>query len=152
MEEKGIGTNIICQIGLVVKDIEHTAKIYADVFKMAVPNIIITDPEEETHIKFCGKPTNARAKLAFFKMGSISLELIEPIGEPSTWREFLDKYGEGVHHIAFQIQGMDEVLNYLEGKDIKTVQRGDYKGGRYAYVDSAPKLGVILELLENYKK
>ena len=152
MEEKGIGTNIICQVGLVVKDIEHTAKIYADIFKMDVPSVSITGPEEETHIKFKGKPTSARAKLAFFNMGNISLELIEPIGGPSTWKEFLDEHGEGVHHIAFRIQGMDEVLAYLEGKGVPAVQRGDYARGRYAYVDSAPKLGVILELLESLNK
>lgn len=152
MKEKDIGTRDICQIGLVVKDIEHAVKVYADVFGMDVPNVIITGPEEEAHTKFRGKPTNARAKLAFFKMGGLSLELIEPIGEPSTWKEFLDQHGEGVHHIAFQIQGMDEVLMYLEGKGIPAVQRGDYTGGRYAYVDSASKLGVILELLENFGK
>ncbi|MFQ6039271.1 MAG: hypothetical protein ACE5PV_00335 [Candidatus Poribacteria bacterium] len=42
------------------------------------------------------------------------------------------------------------MLAYLDGKDISAIQRGDYTGGRYAYVDSAPVLGVMLELLENY--
>ena len=149
MEEKGIGTNVICQIGLVVRDIDHTAKVYADLFGMDVPDIIITDPEEEAHTRFRGASTSARAKLAFFKMGAISLELIEPVGEPSTWKEFLHQHGEGVHHIAFQIEGMERVLTFLEGKGIPVVQRGDYTGGRYAYVDSAPSLAVILELLEN---
>ena len=40
-------------------------------------------------------------------------------------------------------------LSSLEEKEIPAVQRGDYTGGRYAYVDSAPALGVILELLES---
>ena len=152
MQEKGIGTNVICQIGLVVRDIERTAKAYADVFGMDVPSVIITDPEEVTNIKFRGDPTSARAKLAFFRMGDISLELIEPVGGPSTWKEFLDEHGEGVHHIAFRIKGMERVLTYLTGKGIPDIQRGDYTGGRYAYVDSAPSLGVILELLENVGK
>ncbi len=152
MQEKGIGTTAICQIGLVVRDIELTAKVYADVFGMDMPDIIITDPEDISHIRFRGAPTSARAKLAFFRMGDVSLELIEPVGGPSTWKEFLDEHGEGVHHIAFRIEGMDRVLTYLEGKGIPVVQRGDYTGGRYAYVDSAPSLGVILELLENLRK
>ena len=151
MQEKGIGTNVICQIAIVVRDIERTAKIYADVFGMDVPDARTTDPEEISHIRYRGEPTSARAKLAFFKMGDISLELIEPVGGPSTWKEFLDEHGEGVHHIAFRIKGMDRVLAYLEGKGISAVQRGDYTGGRYAYVDSAPSLGVILELLESVK-
>ncbi len=149
MAEKGLGTNVICQIGLVVRDIERTAKIYADVFGMDVPNVIITDTEDVAHTKLRGAPTQARAKLAFFQMGNVSLELIEPIGEPSTWKEFLDEHGEGVHHIAFQIKGMDRALAYLDSKDIPVIQRGDYTGGRYAYVDGAPSLGVVLELLEN---
>ena len=150
MEKQGLGTNVICQIGIVVRDIEQTAKAYADIFGMDMPQIRITDTEEITHIKFCGAPTQARAKLAFFQMGSLSLELIEPVGEPSTWKEFLDEHGESVHHIAFRIKGMDEVLESLNEKDISLIQQGDYTGGRYAYVDSAPVLGVMLELLENY--
>lgn len=150
MAQEGLGTNVICQIGIVVRDIEQTAKAYADIFGMDMPQIRITDTEEISHIKFRGAPTQARAKLAFFQMGALSLELIEPVGEPSTWKEFLDEHGEGVHHIAFRIKGMDEVLESLDGKGISAIQRGDYTGGRYAYVDSASALGVIMELLENY--
>jgi methylmalonyl-CoA epimerase len=150
MAEQGLDTNVICQIGLVVQDIERTAKTYADIFGMDMPTIRITDTEEITHIRFRGAPTQARAKLAFFQMGSLSLELIEPVGDHSTWKEFLDEYGEGVHHIAFRIKGMDRVLEFLDEKGISLIQQGDYTGGRYAYVDSAPALGVILELLENY--
>ena len=146
-----MGTNVICQIGLVVRDIERSAKAYADVFGMEMPKIIVTDPEELAHTKFRGASTHARAKLAFFKMGQLSLELIEPVGEPSTWKEFLDAHGEGVHHIAFQVEGMDQVLEFLEGKGISVVQRGDYTGGRYSYVGSAPVLGVIIELLESVR-
>jgi methylmalonyl-CoA/ethylmalonyl-CoA epimerase len=149
VQGSGIGASAICQIGLVVRDIERTAKDYADVFGMDMPAINITDPAEVAHTKFRGTPTQARAKLAFFKMGPISLELIEPVGGPSTWREFLDEHGEGVHHIAFRIEGMERVLTFLDGKGIPVVQSGDYTGGRYAYADSTAHLGVILELLEN---
>ena len=149
MAEKGIGTNAICQVGLVVRDIQKTARNYADLFEMEMPDVIVTDPEEMAHTKYRGAPTPARAKLAFFKMGSLSLELIEPVGGPSTWKEFLDEHGEGVHHIAFQIEGMENVLTFLGEIGIEAVQRGDYTGGRYAYVDSAPSIGVIIELLEN---
>ncbi|MBM3239684.1 VOC family protein [Candidatus Poribacteria bacterium] len=150
MAEKSLDTNVICQIGIVVRDIERTAKAYADIFGMDMPKIRITDTEEITHIKFRGAPTQAQARLAFFQMGSLSLELIEPVGEPSTWKNFLDEHGEGVHHIAFRIKGMDKVLELLNEKGILTIQQGDYTGGRYAYVDSVLALGVIMELLENY--
>jgi catechol 2,3-dioxygenase-like lactoylglutathione lyase family enzyme len=149
MSDQGLGTTSISQIAVVVRDIERAARTYADVFHLPVPKIIITEKEEVTHAKYRGAPTQARAKLAFFQMGSLSLELIEPVGGPSTWQEFLEKHGEGVHHIAFRIKGMEEVLTFLAGKGMPAVQRGDFKGGRYAYVDSEPALGVILELLES---
>ena len=53
------------------------------------------------------------------------------------------------HHIAFEIKGMPERITYLATQGGPLLQRGDYTGGRYAYIDSAEPLGVILELLEN---
>jgi catechol 2,3-dioxygenase-like lactoylglutathione lyase family enzyme len=144
-----LGSHVICQVGLIVRDIEKSAKAYADLFGMDVPAWSLTDSEEKAHTRYHGQPTEARAKLAFFDMGSLSLELIQPVGGPSTWQEFLDAHGEGVHHIAFQIKGMDGQLALLERKGMPLVQRGDYTGGRYAYIDAIPQLAVVLELLEN---
>jgi len=147
---EALGSKIVCQIGLIVRDIERSSAAYADLFGVEVPTWSLTDPEEKAHTRYRGQPTTARAKLAFFDLGGVSLELIEPVGAPSTWREFLETHGEGVHHIAFHIQGMDEQLAILERRGMDTVQRGDYTGGRYAYVDATPQLHVILELLENF--
>jgi catechol 2,3-dioxygenase-like lactoylglutathione lyase family enzyme len=145
----GIGNNTITQVALVVRDIEATARAYADVFDVDVPTILETESADETNIRYRGKTTAGRAKLAFFDMGSVSLELIEPIGGPSTWQEHLDAHGEGIHHIAFQVEGTDQVVARLEGKGCQLVQTGEYPGGRYAYVDATDKLKLVLELLEN---
>ncbi len=82
-------------------------------------------------------------------MGSLQLELIEPDEHPSTWREFLDEHGEGVHHIAFVVEGMKEKVAVLEKSQIPLIQKGEYTGGRYAYLDSVKELKVMIELLEN---
>jgi methylmalonyl-CoA/ethylmalonyl-CoA epimerase len=150
VDNRGLGTTVICQVGLIVRDIERSSEAYSRVFGLPRPEVIVTDGPEIAHTQFRGQPTDARAKLAFFDMGQVSLELIEPIGGPSTWREFLDERGEGVHHIAFTVEGTDEVVAFLGDAGIGVVQQGDYTGGRYTYVDSAPALGVILELLENF--
>jgi hypothetical protein len=144
-----LGSDVICQVGLIVRDVERSARVYADLFGVDVPGWSLTGPENEANTRYRGEPTQARAKLVFFQLGSVSLELIEPVGGPSTWQEFLDAHGEGVHHIAFFIRGMDEQVSILERKGMPSVQRGDYTGGRYAYIDSAPQLAVMLELLEN---
>jgi Glyoxalase/Bleomycin resistance protein/Dioxygenase superfamily len=80
------------------------------------------------------------------------LELIEPDENPSTWRESLDKNGEGPHHIAFVVEGMKEKIDALEGRKMSLLQKGEYTGGRYAYVDTLKDLKVIIELLENDKQ
>ena len=97
--------------------------------------------------EYRGQPSPARAKLAFFDLGQVSLELIEPIGGPSTWQEHLDAHGESLHHIAFQIQGMQDNGFYLDAHGIPVVQRGEYKGGHYAYVDGTQALSVVIELV-----
>jgi methylmalonyl-CoA/ethylmalonyl-CoA epimerase len=150
MNTTGLGTHTVCQIGLIVQDIEKSAQAYSEVFGLPKPDVIITDTVDVAKTAYRGASTTARAKLAFFDMGQVSLELIEPIGGPSTWKEFLDEKGEGVHHIAFRIKGTEQVVAYLEGKGIDIVQQGYYTGGMYTYVDSTSVLGVVLELLENF--
>jgi len=151
MADQGLGTNVICQVGVIVRDIERSVEAYGTILGLPKPPIVVTDEPEFAHTRYRGKPTKARAKLAFFSMGQVSLELIEPVDSPSTWQEFLDERGEGVHHIAFVVKDTDQVVQYLEGKGLEVVQQGDYTGGRYTYVDSASALGVALELLENFE-
>jgi methylmalonyl-CoA/ethylmalonyl-CoA epimerase len=150
MEKNVLGTDVICQVGVVVRDIERTIKAFADLFGMDVPEIKVTEKPEFTNAKFRGEATDARAKLAFFRMGPLSLEFIEPVGAPSTWQEFLDEQGDGIHHIAFEVRGSDQVVAALKEKGMPVLQQGDYTGGRYLYIDSAPAFGFILELLENF--
>ncbi|MCR2822138.1 VOC family protein [Lederbergia panacisoli] len=146
-----LGTNFITQIGILVHDIEKTSQVYADFFGVEKPEAIITDTIEKAQTEYKGEPSVARAKLAFFNMGSLQVELIEPDENPSTWREHLDEHGEGVHHIAFQIEGMKEKIQVLEQAQMPLVQKGEYEGGRYAYIDSVQDLKVMIELLENDK-
>ncbi|RJX41591.1 VOC family protein [Paenibacillus pinisoli] len=148
--QKGtLGTNTITQIGLLVHDIEAVSQAYADFFGLEKPEWFWTDTADQAQTEFNGQSSEARAKLAFFDMGSLQLELIEPDRHPSTWREHLDAHGEGVHHIALIIEGMKEKVTLMEGKGMKQVQKGEYTGGRYAYMDTFQELKVMLELLEN---
>lgn len=149
MAEQTLGTTTVVQVGVIVSDIETKARAWAEIFELPTPKIIITDTVDIAHTEYKGKPSPARAKLAFFNLGQVSLELIEPMGEPSTWQDQLDQHGESLHHIAFFIKGMPEKIAYLTSKGVPLVQRGDYTGGRYAYLDGVSQLGVILELLEN---
>jgi methylmalonyl-CoA/ethylmalonyl-CoA epimerase len=145
-----LGTMQVCQVGLVVHDIEKSLDAYCEVFGIPRPPVRITDEYELARAVYRGQPTRARAKLAFIDMGQVQIELIEPVGGPSTWKEALDEKGEGVHHIAFMIKDTAQVVNNLAQKDMPMVQQGHYTGGMYTYVDCIEKLGVTLELLENF--
>jgi methylmalonyl-CoA/ethylmalonyl-CoA epimerase len=146
-----IGSTIITQIGMVVENIEKSAKDWAELLGVPVPPIIVTDGMDKAQTVFKGSPSHARARLAFFHLGpQVDLELIEPDSNPSTWRECLESKGEGVHHMAFNIKGMREQSVVLEGHGLECVQKGEYAGGRYAYFDAAAnKFKVVFELLEN---
>ncbi len=76
---------------------------------------------------------------------------IEPVGQPSTWQEQLDKHGDSLHHLAFRLRDVDEMMEQLpslEARGLKLVQRGDWlPKGRYLYLDGLEKLGLVLELL-----
>lgn len=149
MSEQALGTTTVTQVGIIVRDIEARARAWADMLGLPVPEIQITGTVDVAQTEYMGAPTPARAKQAFFHLGQVDIELLEPIGEPSTWKDQLNRHGESLHHIAFQIKGMKEKLAYLDAKGAPLVQRGEYTGGRYAYVDSTTQLGTILELLEN---
>ena len=149
--EKGIlGTKIVTQIGFVVNDIEKTSQAFADFLGVEKPQWSLTDTIGKSHGEFNGQPCPARAKLAFFHVGeTLDIELIEPDETPSVWRNVLNEKGEGVHHIAFVVNGMKEKILALEGNGMKLLQRGEYIGGRYAYIDCVDQLKTIVELLEN---
>lgn len=149
MKKNILGNNVITQIGILVHDIEKTSQAYADFFGIDKPEWSLTDTADVAQTEYRKQPTQARAKLAFFDMGSLQLELIEPDHNPSTWREYLDEHGEGPHHIAFVIKGMKEKVAMMERNQMPLLQKGEYTGGRYAYMDTFKDLKIILELLEN---
>ncbi|MGD9345470.1 MAG: VOC family protein [Candidatus Aminicenantes bacterium] len=140
----------ITQIGVVVQDIEKASQAYAEFLGVDNPQWFLTDTVDKAHTVFKGNSTEARAKLAFFELENITIELIEPVGGPSTWQEFLDDKGEGIHHIAFEINDMDKKIERLKAGGMSLLQKGDYEGGHYSYMDAGANLALIIELLENF--
>ena len=104
-----------------------------------------------------GEPApEANSLLAFFDVGpGLQLELIQPNEAPSTWRNYLNEHGEGIHHVAFNIQGMNmaEAVKRCEDFGMTEEQKGEYgdASGRYVYMNAYKDLKCIIELLENDK-
>jgi len=149
-----LSNNIITQVGYIVRDIEESKKKFAEFFGVEPPATITGGKYEITGTLVDGEPApDAGCLMAFFDAGpNMQLELIQPNGFKSTWQDFLDTNGEGIHHIAFQGKGMDKMVLACENFGMKCVQRGKYGdgGGEYAYMDANKDLKCIVELLENY--
>lgn len=150
MDKGKLRTREVVQVGIIVKDIEKTAATYAKFFNVEIPEISVTVPPPGKKMYYRGEEGTATAKLAFFDVGTnLQIELIEPDEKPSTWREYLDEKGEGMHHIAFFVKDMEDIVVDLEAEQIPAVQTGAYEGGKYAYMDASEPLKLIIELLEN---
>ena len=142
-----LDSNVVVQIGIIVKDVEKTASAYAGLFGIPRPAVVPIADDTFANTTYHGQASEAKGKAAFFDLGPVQMELIEPLGAPSTWEEFLRTRGEGIHHIAFKTQDMGAAREFLASKGMETVQQGGWDGGQYAYVDSSKQLGTILELL-----
>ena len=142
-----LDTDVIVQIGIIVKDAEKSAAHYAEVFGIPKPQVVAIAADSFARTDYRGKPSDAKGKAAFFDLGPVQMELIEPLGAPSTWEEYLRTKGEGIHHIAFRTGDMAGARQFLQSKGMETIQSGGWDGGQYAYVECTPQLGTILELL-----
>lgn len=150
--EKGlIQEKKMTQVGIIVEDIESAAEAWAAFLGMEeAPAISVASGHDSRPTAYRGKATDATAKLAFFQLDNITIELIEPDGKPSTWQEFLDENGPGIHHIAFQVDEMAPAVKNFEKHGIPEVQHGGWGTGEYAYMDGNTDLALIIELLDNY--
>lgn len=132
---------------VVVDDIEKAVDSYQKLLGCERPRIKMTGAPEDARVQYRGEPTNARAIQAFVQMDSLRIELLQPDGNPSTWRDFLDRNGNSFHHIAYDVPDMDAALELFASYGAPLLQMGYYNGGVYAYIDSERTFGVMLELL-----
>jgi methylmalonyl-CoA/ethylmalonyl-CoA epimerase len=69
-----------------------------------------------------------KVKTAFFKVGETKIELLEPTSPDSTVAGFIEKRGEGLHHIAFAVDNVNEALADSEAKGVKLIDKQQRKG------------------------
>ena len=139
----------VTQFGYIVKDIDEARQRFAKFFGLDVPEIIVTAGYAQAQTEYRGKPSDATAKLAFFHLENLDVELIEPDEKPSVWREYLEQHGEGIQHLAFDIKGMKQKVELFGRDGMELLQKGEYTGGRYAYLDATKMINTVVELLEN---
>jgi hypothetical protein len=146
---ESIKNDEIIQIGIVVKDINASTSAWAKFLNQQVPQIFLTDGFDKTQAEYMSKPCYGRIYQSFFRLKNVEIELIQPIDEkPSVWLDFLNAKGEGIHHIAFKVTDMASNINTYQKEGHPLIQKGEFPGGRYAYLDAMSSMRVILEFLE----
>ncbi|MDR2482484.1 MAG: VOC family protein [Treponema sp.] len=142
-----IDFNGFIQIALVVRNVEQAAKEWAELFKVPVPEIQDHSARNNPNVTYRGKTADYGMKMAVIKAGNWVVELSEPTGGDSTFQEFLDKHGQGVHHLGFEAgDKRDGLVEELEGKGYQMRQIGFYPGSSWTIVDSEDRLGVNLNI------
>jgi catechol 2,3-dioxygenase-like lactoylglutathione lyase family enzyme len=148
------GLKKVVQVAIVVRDIEASSKLWAELLGMPVPEISTTRPGHEVKEIYRGQPSEGQVKLTFFNLGQVVIELLQPISEGTSWKEFLDKKGEGVQHLGFQVEDPDKTSKALEKAGYPIIHQGRYDtdDGTYIYHETLDALGVVIELLHSDAK
>ena len=137
-----------CQINIIVKDIELAAKKWAELLGIEVPKIRINHLEGNENYTYRGQPVSCDLKVCDIHMDGFVIELHQPVGGPSSFQEFIEKHGNGVHHLGFEVgDERDAVIADLEkeGYDVHRTL-GIYPGSSWTIVDTEDVLGVNLNI------
>ena len=127
----------IHHVAMVVKNIDQSLAFWKDA--LGIPLEGLKDVPKEA------------AKIAFLSVGEGKIELVQPVGKESGLTRYLEKKGEGMHHICIQVDDILAMMEKLKNKGIRLINEspvlGD--GGRkYAFIHPESTGGVLVELYE----
>lgn len=125
-------------LGIAVKSLEEAIPYWEGVLGLKCYNI------EEV--------ADQRVKTAFFKVGQTKIELLEPTSPESTIAKFIENRGEGVHHVAFAVEGIENALADAAEKGVRLIDQTPRKGAEgltIAFLHPKSTKGVLTELCEN---
>ncbi len=128
-------------LGIAVKSLEEAIPYWEDVLGLKCYNI------EEV--------ADQKVKTAFFMVGQTKIELLEPTSEESTIAKYIEKRGQGVHHVAFAVEGIEDALADATEKGVQLIDKAPRKGAEglsIAFLHPKSTMGVLTELCEDKNK
>ena len=125
--------NHVC---IAVKDIDDTVRFYRDLFGVGEAEVV--DIEDQA----------VRATL--IRVGGSQLEFIEPTDPNGGVAKFIDRRGEGVHHICFEVEDLAGTLRRLDEQGVAVVDREPREGlsGTIGFIHPKATRGVLVELVD----
>ena len=141
----------ICQICIVTRDVDKMMERYRSL-GVGPFKVYSMDTREMEGVVYRGRPADYSLKVAWAKLGSWTLEIIEPIRGENIYTEYLDKHGAGIHHLGIYVDDYKAADEELARQGYKTIQGGPIEGldktGRFDYYQTEKEFGVVLELLD----
>ena len=127
----------IDHIGVAVKGIELAGKFYTDILGLQIEDI--------EHV------ADQRVNVAFIPVAGSEIELLASTDPNGPVAKYLDSRGEGVQHIAFRVEDIEEALNELKEKGVRLIDQEPRKGAggaKIAFIHPKETNGVLVELCE----
>ena len=125
----------IDHIGIAVKSIEDHLPFYENVLGLSLLKTEVVESQ--------------KVKVAFIEIGSSKLELLEPLADTSPIASFIEKKGEGIHHIALGVKDIEDRLQEIREDGIETLSEKLYKGaGGAAFLHPRSTGRVLYEFCE----
>ena len=130
--------NHIDHIGIAVRSIEESRKFYEDVLGLECYKV------EEV--------PDQKVKVAFFMVGEVKIELLEPTDPESPVAKFLEKNGPGFHHLAYFVDNVNEALDAVAEKGVKVIDKTSRLGAdgmKIGFLHPKSTEGVLTEFCSN---
>ncbi|HEY7178792.1 MAG TPA: VOC family protein [Gaiella sp.] len=134
------------QIAIVVRDLDAAMGTYVHEYGIGPWEIYGFDPGNVADMREDGKPVERSWRLALARVGRVQWELIEPLDDESVYARVLAEQGGGLHHVGVAVQDFDETLEAQAERGNGVLLGGEYKGIRFAYLDTVRDLGLVTEI------
>jgi 4-hydroxyphenylpyruvate dioxygenase-like putative hemolysin len=114
----------INQVAIVVKDLQKVMENYWNILGIGPWEVFDWEAPLVYDRKYHGKTAWARDKIALAQVGVVQLELCQPVEGDSIYRDFLMEHGEGLHHLNFLVDDVDETAEILAKEGFPSIQSG----------------------------
>lgn len=134
------------QLAIVVRDLDAAMRTYVHDYGIGPWEIYEFDPGNVADMREDGEPVERSWRLAIAYVGQVQWELIEPLDEESVYARFLAETGGGLHHVGVAVPDFDEAVAEQAARGNGVLLGGEYKGIRFAYLDTVGDLGLVTEI------